>query len=155
MQAWASRDTDLVRLVRDLQPWLDDAIGSRRALTVDVPDDMVLALGSTPAFELWLMTPVAFAADAGDSVEVRLALRLEPELALSVEARGCDAAEDAAAWIERPATCEDAVLCASFAALHELARHLERGWTWRRRALAIGPRPFARWPSTSCLASAT
>lgn len=67
---------DLVRIVRDLERWLREAIGSRNKLRIEAPDDLVLVAVPESELELLVMGLVAFASDQGDEA-CDLHLRVE------------------------------------------------------------------------------
>ena len=87
---------DLVRLVRDLERWLDEAIGSRRSLTVEAPDDLVLVAGDTEDLELLVMALVTFGADQDLGAELELRVEGGSPPSLVVEGHAGAAAQRAA-----------------------------------------------------------
>jgi len=124
--------TDLVRVVRDLERWLREAIGSRNSLRVVAPDDLVLVAAPEHELELLVMGLIAFVADQTRGAS-NLLLCVEPDAAGDSAAIrleiSCDDLQD-----EFVASLEDA----SRAALHRdqlLLRALkeqviERGGAW-------------------------
>jgi len=134
-------EVDLVRLVRDLERWLDEAIGSRRALTVEAPDDLVLVTGDTGELELLVMALVAFGADQDLGAELVLRVDGGTPASLVVEGRAGAAAQGAAEILAEPARSKDPIVACTLVAVQEKVRELGGSFA----AEAVDP---DRWRAT-------
>jgi len=139
----AESEADLVRVVRDLERWLREAIGSRSSLVVEAPDDLALVAAPEDELQLLVMGLVSFAADR-DGGASDLGLRVEPGdagepvgLRLSVSSEQvCD---ETLAALEAPRRAAQARAGLVPAALRELV--LARGGSWH--VARIDPQSWA------------
>jgi len=72
-------EVDLVRLVAELEPLLDQTLGRHHRLEVRAPDDLLLIAGEAERIELLVLCLVQYAADhSGGGSRVVLAVEEEP-----------------------------------------------------------------------------
>ncbi|MCP5059864.1 MAG: hypothetical protein GY937_24440 [bacterium] len=131
-QSSGEAGSDLVRVVRDLERWLREAIGSRNSLQIDAPDDLVVVAAPEHELELLVMGLISFAADQTQGA-CELQLRVELDAAgnsavLRLEVSCDDVPDEFVVSLEdagRAARPRDRVL---LEALHEQV--IQRGGAW-------------------------
>lgn len=144
--------TDLVRIVRDLERWLREAIGGRNTLRVDAPDDLVLVAAPERELELLVMGLVAFASDQ-HSGACDLHLRVESgdegePAALRLTASAEELPDDVVAAFEEPSRAAQPRDCLILDALHK--QIVARGGEWH--VARIDPQSYSllvRLPSAT------
>ncbi|MAE96737.1 MAG: hypothetical protein CL910_18980 [Deltaproteobacteria bacterium] len=124
----AEAEVDLVRLVRDLEPWLDESIGSRRALSVEAPDDLVMVTGAPADLRLVLMVLVSFAAERGEDAEVAIRVEGGEPAVLAVDITARARAEEAVGWLGDPVSAPDPLDACSLGAARDIIAAMGGRW---------------------------
>ena len=119
---------DLVLMVRDLERWLDDAIGGAQCLRVEAPDRHIPVAGAAEDLELLVMGLVSYAADQAIGTEVTLRVEACEPPSLVVDAHCAGMPADSAVPLSDPSGASDAMTGRMLAAFRELVAGLGGSW---------------------------
>lgn len=129
-QCGASEDepVDLVRTVRDLERWLDEAIGGAQCLRVDAPDEHVTVAGRPEEIELIVMGLVVYAADRTIGTEVGLRVIPGDPCSLVLDAHAAAMPADSLAPLIDPGSAHDPITAQTLAAFRSAVQELGGEW---------------------------
>jgi len=120
----SAQEADLGRLLRELGALLQETLGSAHCLSLEVPDDLLLARGDPEVLELALLSLLHYAADhAGGPAQLQLHLEAaegEGDLCIELEVRSARLPDYAAAAPADPALAPDALTRASLRCLAQV-----------------------------------
>jgi len=129
--------SDLILLVRDLERWLDEAIGGAQCLRVEAPDETAIVVGRSKDLQLLVMGLVAFAADRTIGTEVTL--QVEPNAAhrhteLVLTAYAASMPAGSLNPLVDPTTATDALQASTLSAFRDLV--IDLGGDWEPESLS-------------------
>ncbi len=119
---------DLVRTVRDLERWLDDAIGGAQCLRVEAPDERVTIAGHADEIELLVMGLVVYAADRAIGTEVSLQVVAGVPCSLVLDAHASAMPADSVGPLLDPASADDPIVATTLASFRDLVLGLGGEW---------------------------
>jgi len=145
----AAEEVELVRLLREMRAVLGETLGSRCALTLELPDDVLLVRASPQSLELLLICLLHYAADhSGGQADLILSGSSDAdEVLLGIEVTAPQLSEETVEAILDPSLAGDPVTRVTLEATREIldlmggslhaARSSPEQWALRLRLPAV------------------